>query len=68
MISFRYIFEEHLFYFSFIHFCVDILNPSAGNQIWVGIPYGGVSLETNFHLGKLHFKYSSPRGFPTGIA
>ena len=31
MTSFLYIFEEQFLYFSFILFCVDILNPSVGN-------------------------------------
>ena len=61
-------FEEQLLYFSFILFCVNILNPSVGNEIRVGIPCGGVSLEANFHLCKLHFKYSSLEGLATGIS
>lgn len=58
MTSFQCIFEEQLLYFSFILFCVDILNPNVDNEIQVNISCGQVSFEANVQLCKLHFKYS----------
>ena len=67
MTSFRCVFKKQLSYFSFADFCIDILSLSVGNEIRVGIPCEGVSLEGNFQLCKLNCKYSFPQGLPTGI-